>query len=148
MLVDRLLRGAASGEPVPLYGDGRQSRDFTYVDDAVRATLAAATVPARAEVANVGSGVSTTILQMVEHVGHLTGRQVTLRPTGEQAGDVRCTHADLTKAEQLLSYSPRVGLVDGLSRQLTAVRQDQLSGGMAAAEAPAPSSRTETWPSC
>jgi UDP-glucuronate 4-epimerase len=137
MLVGRLLRAAVSGEPAPLYGDGTQSRDFTYVDDAVRATVAAAHVPGRAEVVKVGSGVSTSVRQVVGHICEVSGRQVPLRPAGDQAGDVQCTHADLRRARLLLGYSPRVDLGEGLKRQFDEVCRDVTRRTNAAA-APSP----------
>jgi UDP-glucuronate 4-epimerase len=122
MLVGRLLRAAVTGEPAPLYGDGSQRRDFTYVDDAVNATIAAAHVLGRAEVVNVGTGVSTSIRDLVDLVAEVSGRPVPLRAAADQVGDVECTQADLRRARLVLGYSPAVHLREGLTRHLDHLR--------------------------
>lgn len=117
MAIGRLLRGALTGLGVPLYGDGLQRREFTYVDDVVAATLAAATGELTAEVINVGGGSSVTMLDVLDLVHDVTGRPVPLVPADAQAGDVAATEADLTRARQLLGYRPSVELREGIARQ-------------------------------
>lgn len=123
MLVGRLLRAALSGAAAPLYGDGLQARDFTFVGDAVAATMAAARAADRAEVVNVGTGVSTSVLELVALVEEVTGLPVPLRPAGGQAGDVDRTQACLARAGRLLGYQPQVDLRSGLARQLESLDQ-------------------------
>ena len=116
MAIGQMLAAALTREPVPLFGDGRQRREFTYVDDVVRATIAAAH-PAVSHVAiNVGGGTSVTMLDVLDLIATVTGSPVPVRHEPDQAGDVLSTSADLTLAEQLLGYRPRVGLHEGLSR--------------------------------
>jgi nucleoside-diphosphate-sugar epimerase len=123
MLVGRLLGAAVTGVAAPLYGDGSQARDFTFVEDAVAATMAAAGDVGRAEVINVGTGASTSVLQLVALVEEATGRPVPLRPAGGQAGDVDRTQACIARAKRLLGYRPQVDLRAGLARQLQSLEQ-------------------------
>lgn len=120
MAISRVLAAVLSGVPVPLYGDGHQSREFTYVDDIVAATLAAATIAddIDAEIVNVGGGSSVSMLELIAMIGQITGRKVPLAMEVPRAGDVEATRADLTLAHALLGYSPRVELREGIARQL------------------------------
>lgn len=120
MAISRVLSAVLSGVPVPLYGDGNQSREFTYVDDIVAATLAAAAIPEAVdfEVINVGGGASVSMLELISLIGEITGRRVPLAMEAPRAGDVEATSADLTLASLLLDYSPRVELRAGIARHL------------------------------
>lgn len=118
MLIRRLLHSALTGEPVPIYGDGLQRRDFVHVDDVVRACLLAMTTPSASGVFNVGTGCSTAVAEVVELIAALTGWRPTLQDADGHAGDVPCTEADVTKAATLLGYRPMVALKDGLVAQL------------------------------
>ncbi|MGS2811626.1 NAD-dependent epimerase/dehydratase family protein [Nocardia sp. MW-W600-9] len=120
MAISRVLAAVLSGVPVPLYGDGQQSREFTYVDDIVAATLAAAAMPqdADAEIVNVGGGSSVSMLELISLIGQITGRKVPLAMEAPRPGDVEATRADLTLARVLIGYSPHIELREGIARQL------------------------------
>ncbi|HEY6794268.1 MAG TPA: NAD-dependent epimerase/dehydratase family protein [Kineosporiaceae bacterium] len=118
MLISRLLRAARTGQPAPVFGTGQQSRDFTYVEDVVEATIAAATLDCRAEVVNVAGGAPATVTEVIHLVSELTGRQVPIDHKPEQDGDVASTCADLTRARIRLGYVPQVSLREGLARHL------------------------------
>ena len=117
MAISRIMRAAASGRTVPLYGTGTQRRDFTYISDAVNATIAAATATAQAEVVNVGSAHSMPLADVLDAVAHLSGTPVPVLRRLAQPGDVDATSADLTKARALLGYEPQVDPAEGLRRQ-------------------------------
>ena len=117
MAISRIMRAATSGRTVPLYGTGAQRRDFTYISDAVNATIAAATATAQAEVVNVGSACSRPLADVLDAVARLSGAQVPMLRRVSQPGDVDATAADLTKARALLGYEPQVDLTEGLRRQ-------------------------------
>ncbi len=111
--IARLLRG----EPLPVYGDGEQTRDFTFIDDIVGANLAALGERARG-VYNVGGGSRVSLNEVLTLLGELTDRPVNVARTEKQAGDVRHTAADTTRAREDLGYAPAVALREGLTRQV------------------------------
>jgi nucleoside-diphosphate-sugar epimerase len=119
MAFHRLIEAARNGTPFPLYGDGRQVRDFTYVDDVVTANLAAVNAdPPPGTVVNVAGGSSTTMREVVELIGELVGRPVLIDAQPPQPGDVRAT-AGLTRlASQVLGWEPQTDLRTGVERQV------------------------------
>ena len=119
MAFSRLIGAALASRPFPLFGDGRQTRDFTYVGDVVRA-MSAAAESSWSGVANIGGGSRTSMAEVIRTVGALLGHEVETvrRPT--QPGDVRDTAADITVARNAFGYAPTVPLADGLARMLEA----------------------------
>ncbi len=111
----RFLTALRDGKPLPLYGDGGQTRDFTYVADAVEANLAAA--ERGRGVYNVGGGSRVSVTRVLELLEVITGRRVKLDRLPPQPGDPRDTGADISRAEKELGWSPRVALEEGLARQ-------------------------------
>ena len=109
--IDALMTGA---RPV-IYGDGEQSRDFTYVSNVVDANLRAAeTTRGIGEVINVANGERTTLNQLLDTLKHITGKtEVEAEYRDVRVGDVRHSLADITRARELLGYEPRVGLEEG-----------------------------------
>jgi nucleoside-diphosphate-sugar epimerase len=114
----RIVNAALRGEPFLLYGDGQQSRDFTYVDDVVTAMRRAALSPWTG-VANIGGGSRTTMNEVIETVSELA-RPVDVVRLQSQRGDVRHTAADTSVARNAFGYAPSVGLAEGLARMIDA----------------------------
>lgn len=119
LVIPLFLQALIDGEPPVVNGDGRQSRDFTYIDDVVRANLAAAQAPASVcsgKVYNVAGGASYSLLDLLGLLGDMLG--IEPRPVFEdpRPGDVRHTRADITAAGRDLGYTPRVDFVEGLLR--------------------------------
>jgi nucleoside-diphosphate-sugar epimerase len=117
MAFRRFLEAAYAGRPITVYGDGEQSRDFTFVDDAVRANLLAMTAPFQAEPVNVGGGRRVTLNEVLELIDRVTGRRLRIVRAPSQPGDARHTGADGARAEALLDYRPEVDLETGLARE-------------------------------
>ncbi|MGH8894089.1 MAG: NAD-dependent epimerase/dehydratase family protein [Actinomycetes bacterium] len=117
MALRRFLEAAMTGRPVIVYGDGEQTRDFTYVSDAARALLRAVEVPVPDPVLNIGGGCRVSINDTLRLVESVTGRPVTVvrRPT--RIGETRHTGADCSLAEALLGYRPEVDLATGLAAE-------------------------------
>jgi UDP-glucose 4-epimerase len=117
MAFNRFIRAVLNDEPITLYGDGEQTRDFTYVTDAVAATLAAAErgVPGRAY--NVGGGSRVTVNDVLEIIGKLAGKSPVVRREPAQKGDMRDTFADTTLARADLGFAPAVTLEQGLEAE-------------------------------
>jgi UDP-glucose 4-epimerase len=116
-VVPRFIRAIAAGEPVTIYGDGEQSRDFTYVDNVVAANLLAAEAAVvRGEIVNVATGGSITVNALADAIGALFGRTVERVFEPAREADVHASWADLAEASRVLGYEPKVTFEDGLRR--------------------------------
>jgi UDP-glucose 4-epimerase len=118
-VVPLLLRAAATGSTVTIFGDGEQTRDFTYVENVAAANVLAATLPAESvsgHVFNVGAGTRTSLLELVNLIREVTGRAVRIEHAAPRAGDVRDSLAGLERSAARLGYSPAVSLRAGLQR--------------------------------
>jgi nucleoside-diphosphate-sugar epimerase len=113
----RFIRAALSDEPIALYGDGEQTRDFTFVADAVAATAAAGRrgVPGRAY--NIGGGSRVSINQVLEMIGRVAGRPLRVRREPAQKGDMRDTFADTQLAREDFGFAPSVALEEGIKAE-------------------------------
>jgi UDP-glucose 4-epimerase len=113
----KFIRAVLRGDAIPLFGDGEQTRDFTFVEDAVAATIAASErgVPGRAY--NIGGGSRVTVNEVIDMIGRVTGRAVRIERGPAQKGDMRDTYADTTLARADLGFSPSVSLLDGLAAE-------------------------------
>ena len=120
MAFSRIISALLSGTTFRLFGTGEQSRDFTYVDDAVEATLAAMADEHRSRIYNVGGGSETTLKQVIEICERLAGRRLDVRHEPSALGDVRRTAADTTLLRSELGWTPGTGLEEGLAAQLAA----------------------------
>ncbi len=118
MAFQRFLRQMLKGEPVTIFGDGQQTRDFTYVSDAVEANLLAAQFGKPGEVFNVGGDREIRLLDVVELIGKLMNQEPKIAFSPSQAGDSRRTCADINLAAKRLGYAPRVTIEQGLRKQL------------------------------
>ena len=117
MAFHRFCRAAIEGTPIVIYGDGEQTRDFTYVADAVAATIAAGErgVPGRAY--NIGGGSRVTVNHVLQIVERLAGRPLTVTRESPQKGDMRDTYADTALARADLGFAPAVTLEQGLESE-------------------------------
>lgn len=110
---------AARGKPYPVNGDGEQSRDFTYVANVVEANIRAAECALEgAPVLNIACGERTTLNQIIAILNELSGQNLPAQYGPERAGDVRHSHADITRARTVLGYAPTIDLREGLRRTL------------------------------
>jgi nucleoside-diphosphate-sugar epimerase len=113
----RFISAAIAGDPITLYGDGEQTRDFTFVHDAVAATIAAGErgVPGRAY--NIGGGSRVSINQVLDIIGRVSGRSLDVRREPAQKGDMRDTFADTSLARADLGFVPTVSLEEGIAAE-------------------------------
>ena len=109
----RFVQRICEGWPITVYGDGRQSRDFTYVDDIARGTIAALR-PLGYEVINLGSDTPFELIDMIRTIEKLTGHQAEAIYKPAHAADMPRTWADIGKATRLLEWRPQVGFEQGL----------------------------------
>ena len=127
---NRFIRAMARGAEIEIYGDGEQTRDFTYVEDAVQGTTAAAMAEARGEVFNIGGGSRVTVNQVIRSLEAILQRTAKLKYIAEQKGDVRHTSADTSKARRLLGYQPQVSLQQGLEREAAWLQNSFVATGV------------------
>jgi nucleoside-diphosphate-sugar epimerase len=114
------------GTPPVVFGDGEQSRDFTYVDNAVTANLLACETPnVSGKVFNIGAGGRVTLNETIAHLAKLTGAKLETKYEPAREGDIRDSQADITQARELLKYEPAVTFEEGLSRTLEWYREAQ-----------------------
>jgi len=113
----KFLRATIEGQPITLFGDGEQTRDFTFVHDAVSATVAAATLGVPGRVYNIGGGSRVSVNQVLEIVGHVARRRPIVSVDAAQKGDMRHTYADTSLARADLRFAPSVTLEQGLAAE-------------------------------
>lgn len=117
MAISRMLHAVHSGQPMRVYGDGSQQRNFTYVDDVVEAIVRAAAVPNTDQAVNIAGPSSITMRTVLETVERVTGKPVPVINAPARSGDPESTEADSTLALELFGYRPRVALAEGIARQ-------------------------------
>jgi UDP-glucose 4-epimerase len=119
-VVPRFMHQALRGGSLVIFGNGKQTRDFVYIDDAVRALIAALEAEAVSGCTiNVGSGVATPINALAEHILALTGSNSNIIYSQAEGGGVSSLQADISLARTLLDYRPAISLQEGLVRVLT-----------------------------
>jgi UDP-glucose 4-epimerase len=118
-MVPLFITAVANGTAVTIYGDGEQSRDFTYVANVVEATLRAASADgASGRIFNVAAGSPATVNTVAEAIGRILGKPVERRFAPPRPGDIRDSWADVTAAKEILGFTPSVALEDGLRRTI------------------------------
>jgi UDP-glucose 4-epimerase len=125
-VIPKFLAAMMNGQPPLIHGDGKQSRDFTFVTDVVRANLLAAEAPGvSGKVYNIACGQRTSLLELVQHLNTLLGTDIQPVHTDPRPGDVRHSLASIDKARNDLEYEPTIDIVTGLRHCLEWWRQQQ-----------------------
>ncbi len=118
MAFHKFFQAAIDNKAISIYGDGQQTRDYTYVSDAVAANLAAGEMPeAIGEVFNIGGGSRVTLMKLLEIMEQVVGHPIKKDYVNKAAGDARHTSADVAKAQKILNYIPQVSLKEGLTQE-------------------------------
>ena len=117
MAFTKMVSCLAEGRAFELYGDGSQSRSFTYVDDAVEATIAAMERAASGSMFNVGGGSEVSMLEAIEMLGRIAGRRLEIVRHARREGDAARTAADTTRIRTELGWEPVTSFEDGLAAQ-------------------------------
>lgn len=118
-IIPLVFRAAMTGTPVTIFGDGRQTRDFTFVENAVDANLLSAQRDATrvsGQVLNIGAGSRTSLLELIEMVQQTVGMEVNVLHAPDRPGDVRDSQAGLARAQSVLGYQPAVDVREGIRR--------------------------------
>lgn len=124
MSVFRFIRHIAEGEPIVVFGDGSQERDFTYVDDIARGTVAALR-PLGYEIVNLGGDRPVRLSTVIDEIAKLVGRPLQVERRPAHPADVPATWADVSKAQRLLDWSPQVPIEEGLRRTVAWYRENR-----------------------
>jgi UDP-glucose 4-epimerase len=125
MAFHKFVKAALEGTPIGVYGDGHQSRDFTFIDDIVRANRDAMDMLVagdRGGTYNLGGGSTVTVREVVDMLSEILGSPVAADFGATQPGDVRHTSADTTRAREALGFEPTVTLREGLAREVEWLR--------------------------
>ncbi|MBI3913178.1 MAG: SDR family oxidoreductase [Chloroflexi bacterium] len=118
-VIAKFIDCALDGKPYPVFGDGEQSRDFTYVENAVRANLLAAEVELKdSPVVNIACGARATLNEIIALLNDLTQQHLPAQYAPDRAGDIRHSHASIARATEILDYTPNVDVREGLRRTL------------------------------
>jgi len=125
-VLSRFATAFLEDQPPVIYGDGEQTRDFTYVDNAVQANLLACEAPtASGGVFNIGTGNRVSLNQTLEHLRRITGKKLEAKYDPPRDGDIRDSQADISRARQVLGYEPTVMFEEGLERTIEWYRTHQ-----------------------
>jgi nucleoside-diphosphate-sugar epimerase len=119
MAFSRFITNALTSEPIEIFGDGEQTRDFTFVADAVGANMLAFRYEGAERIFNIGGGARISILEVLELLGTLVGQRPDVRFLERAKGDVTDTWADTTLARKELGYRPTVSIEEGLGREVS-----------------------------
>lgn len=123
-VIPKFITACLKDEPLIVFGDGEQSRDFTYVSNVVHGNILAMTAPdAVGQVINLANGNRTSLLQIIAHIETLTGRRTHVKFLPPRDGDVRHSQAAIERAKILLGFTPQVDLHQGLQRTLAYYQQ-------------------------
>jgi UDP-glucose 4-epimerase len=118
MATHKFVKAIFKAEEITVFGDGTQTRDFTFVDDAVEATMLAANNDVVGEVFNVGGGTRISVNELIEEIEKLIGKKAKTKYIEKQEGDVRNTLADVTKAREILNWNPKIDIYYGLKEYI------------------------------
>jgi nucleoside-diphosphate-sugar epimerase len=126
MLMSKLLKVAQEGGEFELYGNDKQTRDFTYISDAVNGTILAAEKGKPSSVYNIANGTKTSIKEVISIIEDVTKGLVDIRKVKAKDEDVQDNLADISKAKRELGYHPNVTMAEGLARQIYALERKPL----------------------
>ncbi len=125
MSVFRFIKWVAEGEPVTLYGDGAQKRDFTYVEDVARGVCAALSLGPGFQIVNLGSDRPLSLSELIGLIEHDLGKKAVIDQQPFQPADVSITWADISRARELLRWAPQVSIEEGIAASVRWYRDNR-----------------------
>jgi UDP-glucose 4-epimerase len=120
----RFIHASLTHKKITIYGDGRQTRDFTFIDNVINASLSCLEHDVTNEVLNIGGGHVLSINDILKLIENISESKLTINYTSKQNGDVNHTEADISKASRLINYKPKTHIKDGLLRQYEFVKNN------------------------
>ncbi|WP_437516990.1 SDR family oxidoreductase [Sorangium sp. So ce1099] len=132
--IPRFIDAALQNRPIPIYGDGEQTRDFCFIENTVSANLLGATSPKKfkGEVINIAGGRRIGLNELCKEISRVLGRDIAVEHLPPRAGDIRHSLADISRAAELIGYEPRVRWEDGIEPTVTYLRTLREKGPAAA----------------
>lgn len=128
VVIPKFITCILNDEQPPIFGNGKQSRDFTYIDNVIEANLLAAPTPeVKCEVLNIANGKDNTVLELVDLLNNIMGKSIKPKFEPIRPGDVFRTLADISKAEDLLGYKPKVDFQEGLKRTVAWFERERVA---------------------
>lgn len=124
LAISKFLKLVGNDQPIPMFGNGDTSRDYTYIDDIVSGVVAALDHINAFRIYNLGGSAPVTLNELIQTVGRVVGRTPKLEHLPAQAGDVERTFADLTRSRAELSYEPQTTLEQGIAKQWQAMGEE------------------------
>lgn len=118
MAIHKFVKAILNDKEITVYGDGTQTRDFTFVDDAVDANILAAMNNITGEVFNIGGGSRISVNALIDEIEIFIGNKARVEYIEKQKGDVRDTCADVSKAKKELGWMPMINIYKGLERHI------------------------------
>ncbi|MBU1486783.1 GDP-mannose 4,6-dehydratase, partial [bacterium] len=118
MAFHKFIKAILKDEEISIYGDGEQTRDFTFISDIVQANIEAAESELSGEIFNIGGGSRISLKGAIKILEEGIGGKAKLRYVESQRGDMRDTLADISRAKNLLGYQPKVSLTEGLAEEI------------------------------
>ncbi len=126
MAIHKFTNLIAKGEPITMYGNGSSRRDYTYVDDIIDGVVASMDLAPQFEILNLGGAKTTSLHDLVKWIGEELAVEPEIEYLPDQPGDVPITFADVSKAERLLGYSPKVSIREGIRRFVAWYRESEV----------------------
>lgn len=121
MGINKFVHAALNEDVIEVYGDGTQTRDFTFISDIVQANLLAADTDIIGEVFNIGGGSRISVNNLLSLIENAVGKKVHIKHIEKQKGDVNHTYADVAKAQKLIGYKPIVTIDEGIEKYITSI---------------------------
>jgi UDP-glucose 4-epimerase len=123
--IPRFVRAALAGEPITIFGDGEQTRDFCFIANVVSANLLAAATPRKlgGEVVNIAAGRRISLNDLVKEISRVLGKKLDVRHVDPRPGDVKHSLADITRAKELIGYEPTVTWENGIPPTIEFLRK-------------------------
>jgi len=122
MAFNKFIKAILKDQEIIVYGDGSQTRDFTYISDAVEANILAMKKNAVGEIFNIGGGSNIALSEVIKQIEEIIGKKAKIKYEQKQKGDVIHTAADISKAKKHLNFYPKVDLKEGLSKEVEWLR--------------------------
>ena len=126
VVIPKFITCILKDEEPPVHGDGKQTRDFTYVANVVQANIKAATAPGiKCEVFNIACGKAYSVLDIVKYVNKILKKDIKPKLGPIRPGDVKHTLADITKAKKLIKFNPEIGFEEGLKKAIEYFKENE-----------------------